>query len=139
MDSVALTLLLLCGPRGEAIDSHVRAEAHRQLIHPTILIMLIASESRCRLNVRGSKGEIGPMQLLPGGSAARGYTPEQLQDPAINIEAGARHLGRLLTMCNDDANAAISIYKSQVRKCRRTETAARVLRLLSDALEKRQS
>lgn len=56
-------------------------------------------------------GAIGLMQIEPATARQYGYQPEQMYDPALNIECGTRLLGRLKSM-GHDLPASAAIYNS---------------------------
>jgi soluble lytic murein transglycosylase-like protein len=118
-------LSVLC-PRGDVSAPLVEAEAHRQLIHPALLVALVAHESRCRSSARSGRGDWGLAQIRVGGSAAHGATAAELLDPAINLRLAAAHLARVLTLCG--GFSGLSVY-SGFPRCRSTRYSRAVLAL----------
>jgi soluble lytic murein transglycosylase-like protein len=118
----------------------MRREARRHLIHPVLLVMVVAAESNCKANrVNKRSGAVGLGQILPKGSANRGdYTPLQLRDPDLNLYLTARHIAWCLTLCGDNALAAVAVYNGS-KKCRASVWAHRVLDSLSAALFRRRT
>ncbi|MDD3155105.1 MAG: transglycosylase SLT domain-containing protein [Victivallaceae bacterium] len=82
----------------------IEQAALRNGVEPALIKAVIFQESKFRPDVRGSQGEIGLMQILPGGAVAdyarvhRSAQPpdRELFDPARNIEIGSWYLGRAL-------------------------------------------
>lgn len=104
------------GPDGSYVDLDrlVRAasEKYRQL-SPELLRAVIAQESSGNPRVTSKAGARGLMQLMPATARDLGVTnPDDLYDPAINIDAGARYLNQLLKRFGGDTAAALSAYHS---------------------------
>lgn len=88
-------LAALC-PHAMALSPLVEASARRYLIHPTQLVATIAAESHCESRAENPRtGARGLGQILPTGSAAIGYEPDELWDAGTNLDATSRHLARL--------------------------------------------
>ncbi len=85
-------------------DALILEAGRRNGVDPRLLKAVIWRESRFRPDARGTKGEIGLMQIMPKASAqdwadAQGVKlPSRgaLADPALNIEIGSWYLGRAL-------------------------------------------
>jgi soluble lytic murein transglycosylase-like protein len=90
-DSADRALSRLC-PHAMGIAPQIEAHARRQLLHPALLVALIAHESGCRESAFSGKGDYGLGQIRVGGSAAHGASVEDLLKPERNIELTARHL-----------------------------------------------
>jgi hypothetical protein len=116
-------LAVLC-PKASVDVELVEAEAHRRLLHPALVVAVIAHESRCSMSRRGRLGEIGYGQIKPDGSAARGFSREELETERGNLAATARHLARVLTICN--GFGGLSIYAGH-RQCKSTQYSRAVL------------
>ena len=82
-------LAALC-PHAVAWAPLVDEAAHRQLLHPALLVAVMLPESGCQSGAVSRKGARGPMQLL--GVARGNLRGDALHDPAANINAGARWL-----------------------------------------------
>jgi hypothetical protein len=76
------------------IDTLVNEAARRYGLEADLLAAVIAVESGYRVNAVSPKGAQGLMQLMPG--TARELAVTDAFDPAQNIDAGARHLKRLI-------------------------------------------
>jgi len=115
-------------------------EARRHLIHPVLLVLVVAAESHCNPDaVNKRSGAVGLGQILPAGSANRGnYSPAKLRDPDLNLYLTARHLAWCLVLCGDRPLHAVAVFNGS-KKCRATEWARRVLNGLRSALARRQT
>ncbi len=78
------------GPYGDL----VRVSAARHGVDPQVVHAVIRVESGYDSRAVSSRGAQGLMQLLP--STGRQYGALDLLDPSVNIDAGVRHLKRLL-------------------------------------------
>lgn len=77
-----------------------------------LISAVMARESRGgRLGGVAKDGGVGPMQVTP---STVGMTREQLLDPAMNIEAGTKHLKSLLDYFGGDREKAIAAYNAGV-------------------------
>ena len=110
---LALLLLLLCGIigwwryyewRDHSQDAPILAAARRYGVEPALVKAVVWRESRFNPGVRGSRGEIGLMQVIPD-AAAKDWAdaerlkilpPEHLLNPVTNTLAGAWYLSKLL-------------------------------------------
>jgi len=82
-------------PAGPAdLDTLIREAAARHGLEADLLAAVIAVESGYRIDAVSPKGAGGLMQLMPG--TARELAVTDVFDPAQNIDAGARHLKRLI-------------------------------------------
>jgi soluble lytic murein transglycosylase-like protein len=83
------------GPAAESpLAELIATAATRHRLEPRLLESVIRVESNFSNRARSRKGAMGLMQLMP--ATARQYALRDPYDPAGNIEAGARHLRRLL-------------------------------------------
>jgi soluble lytic murein transglycosylase-like protein len=73
----------------------IQTTAARHGVDPVLVSALIQVESAFHSGAISPKGARGLMQIMP--STGRQYGALDLLDPAVNIEAGVRHLKRLLT------------------------------------------
>lgn len=85
-------------------DSMIEAAGRRNGVDPALLKAVIWRESRFDRNARGTKGEVGLMQIMVQ-FAAKDWadahkrpapTKGALSDPELNIEIGSWYLGRAL-------------------------------------------
>jgi soluble lytic murein transglycosylase len=84
-------------------DKHILAAARLHHVDPALVKAVVWRESRFNPNARGSKGEIGLMQIMKGtaedwakAERAPFFLHAQLFDPAKNTQAGAWYLSKLL-------------------------------------------
>ena len=95
--------------RSSRYDKMIVAAGRRNGVYPPLLKAVIWKESRFDASARGSKGEIGLMQVMPQ-SAVKDWentfqrqvpSDGALMDPALNIEIGSWFLGRALDRWKD--------------------------------------
>ena len=87
-----------------AYDAEIGVAAKRHGLDPELVRAVIYQESRFRKNRRGSRGEIGLMQVLPSGAAAEWArvkkrprpTDRELFGVELNLEIGCWYLARAL-------------------------------------------
>jgi hypothetical protein len=128
MVETARLLLTLCGPSAIGLAPHVDHAAHKYHVKPVVLIAMARVESTCHVDARDGRGDWGLLQIREGGSAALGYTAEELLKPRLNLELGARHLHRWIVRCGD-VRAALGIFDGW-KKCslgRKSPYAKRVM------------
>ncbi len=75
-------------------DPLIESASDRHGVDARLVKALIQVESGFQPRARSHKGAMGLMQLMP--QTARLYQTRNLYDPASNIEAGTRHLKKLL-------------------------------------------
>ena len=117
---------VLC-PKSKIDPSIVEKHARKHLLHPYLLVSLIANESGCDNTKTGALGEIGYGQIFPGRSAAKGLSRSYLKTEEGNIAATARHLARCLTLCG--GLTGLSIYAGH-KKCMESTYSKNVLKNL---------
>ncbi|MBQ7731473.1 MAG: transglycosylase SLT domain-containing protein [Lentisphaeria bacterium] len=113
--------------RSSRYDKMIVAAGRRNGVYPPLLKAVIWKESRFDASARGSKGEIGLMQVMPS-SAVKDWertfqrqvpSDGALMDPALNIEIGSWFLGRALERWKDynDAEAlALCEYNAGIQR-----------------------
>jgi soluble lytic murein transglycosylase-like protein len=101
----------LPAPEPKTIDPRamVREAAGRAGLPPAIVESVAKTESGFDPSAISPKGAIGVMQLMPSTAKALGADPN---DPAQNIEAGARLLRDLLLKYNGDVVKALAAYNA---------------------------
>ena len=82
------------------------ALAHQ--VSPLLIKAVIQAESRFDPSAVSHKGAVGLMQVMP--ATGRGEGIDNLLDPRLNLEAGVRHLKKLLKFFNDDEYLALAAY-----------------------------
>ena len=85
---------------------HGASKRHR--VDPYLIHALIEAESGYRPTAVSHRGAMGLMQLMPALVAE--YAVADPYDPAQNIEAGTRHLRRLID--NYDIGGALAAYNA---------------------------
>jgi soluble lytic murein transglycosylase-like protein len=94
------------GPYKAEID----AAAQKYGLDPALLRGLIRQESNFDPNAGSPAGAQGLCQLMPGTAAALGCT--NVNDPAQNIDAGARYLRQQLDAFGGDVSKALAAYNA---------------------------
>jgi soluble lytic murein transglycosylase-like protein len=116
----------------------VRAAARDQRLDPALLRAVIGVESGTVPRATSRRGAAGLMQLMP--STARAYGVTDIFDPRQNIDAGAKHLRRLLDRYGQDLPRALAAYNAgaaaidglpRAARWPNPETAAYVPRVLT--------
>jgi len=90
-------------------DEILKASRHHG-VDPVLVTALIQVESAFDPNAISDQGACGLMQLLP--ETARDYGVDEVFDPAANLEAGVRHLRRLLDRYQNDPVLALAAYNA---------------------------
>ena len=83
-------------------DAEINAAAKRHGLDPALVRSLVFQESSFKAHKRGSKGEIGLMQVLPSGAAAEWARIKKRRRPSaselfgveLNLEIGCWYLAR---------------------------------------------
>lgn len=88
----------------------VEEAASQNKLDSALLHALITTESGYNTLAVSRKGAMGLMQLMPG-TASR-YGVSDAFDPVQNVHAGARYLGDLLQLFNQDLNLALAAYNA---------------------------
>lgn len=140
--TIATIALGMCALFGgcDADHSRRRDVSVIQIVHeeslaagmdPNVVAAVVAVESAWNPKARGARGEIGLMQLLPGGAASescRDLWP-QIWSPRHNVRCGVRLLARARAACPDAPPVAwLGKYNRPVNKCRETRYSKRVLK-----------
>jgi soluble lytic murein transglycosylase len=108
-------------------STEIRRYAEKYELDPQLVRALIFQESRFNPECRGSKGEVGLMQLLPEGAVAdytaihkiRGYSRRALRHPELNLEIGCWYLSRAVRRWKghpDQLALALSQYNAGERR-----------------------
>lgn len=133
------TAILSLMPLWKSDESHKRADdyatiiveeaqAVRPEVDPFIVVSIIFRESSFRAKIKGQRGEVGLMQIMPRGTLTRSITKEDLTDVRSNIRVGIGHLQYWQEECgSDDMELWLSAYNAG--KCKRTAYGKRIKRL----------
>lgn len=117
------------GSSADEWSAFAEASGERYGIDPSVILSIIYVESSGNPDARGAAGEVGLMQVMP--ATARmvrpGVTPDELRDPATNIDVGADYLATQLARYGGDLSAAISAYNAGTATSRNQSYVDRVL------------
>lgn len=91
--------------------NRIAKAARREGVDPKLAVAIAFRESSLRSNPpRGSSGEIGIMQVMPGTGRGIGFDEKKLQDIDQNIEAGIKYLKQGLQATGNDPKLAAVYY-----------------------------
>ena len=117
MSPLLFALTLLCPVRGPTLAPAIEAAANRYDLDPVALAVLVAAESTCDPRACNRRsGATGLLGILPSGDANPDHlTAVALQDPATNLDLGAKKLAGLISLCGGLAQA-ITLYHGGGKK-----------------------
>ncbi|HXH40061.1 MAG TPA: lytic transglycosylase domain-containing protein [Thermoanaerobaculia bacterium] len=92
-------------------------EAMKNNLSPELLAAVVNTESKFVPTARSTRGAVGLMQLVP--STGRWLGADNLNDPAQNIQAGAKYLRYLTDRFAGDQQKAIAAYNAGEGNVRR--------------------
>ena len=107
------------------------SEAVQPKIDPFLVTAIAFKESSFRHKVKGARGEVGLMQILPKGALTRTIertTKKQLMDVRANVRMGVGHLSYWQKRCGpDNMDKWLSAYNTG--RCKKTTYAKRIRRV----------
>ena len=106
----ATVLAAFCLTWPAALPRQIDRAAHAAGVPSVLLAALVGGESTCDGRRVSSAGAVGVAQLLPGGSAAKGYSAKQLRRTKLNLKLAAEHLNKGLRLCSGSWDEAVSFY-----------------------------
>src|ERR1700691_3337204 len=94
----------------EDIDAAINEAAARHHVDPSLVRSVVKVESNFNPNALSRKGAMGLMQLMP--STARSLNVSNPFDPQQNVDAGVRHLRKLLDSYGGDVRLSLAAYNA---------------------------
>jgi nitrogen fixation protein FixH len=92
------------------IDAAIDEAAARHNVDPSLVRSVVKVESNFNPNAVSRKGAMGLMQLMP--STARSLNVSNPFDPQQNVDAGVRHLRKLLDNYGGDVRLSLAAYNA---------------------------
>src|SRR5882757_3614558 len=94
----------------DGVEKIVREAADRHRVDPALVRAVIETESNWNPRAWSHKGAGGLMQLIP--TTAQQYGAYDVFNPQQNIDAGVKHLKRLLERYNGNLDLALAAYNA---------------------------
>ena len=97
---------------GVPYGGEIHAAARRHDLDPALVAAVVRAESGFDPRAVSVKGARGLMQLMPATARRFGLRPEQVFDPAANVDAGTRYLAWLLDRFEGELALALAGYNA---------------------------
>jgi soluble lytic murein transglycosylase-like protein len=92
--------------------------ASRHKVDPALVKAIIKAESGYNPKAVSKKGAMGLMQLMPRTAEALGVEDEDIFNPENNINAGVKHLKKLLIQFKGNVRLAVAAYNAGTKTVR---------------------
>ncbi len=99
-------------PKDSPYASEITAVSQKYNVPVNLLHALMQVESSGKSDAVSNKGALGLMQIMPANAVKYGYKPEDMKDPAKNLDVSAQMLAESLKRLDGNVDAVLSEYNS---------------------------